>query len=170
MRAGGSASIKRVSGERLGVIRRRAAGAVHVWFRGEAGDGPVVIGSRRRWVQRGAVAIGVGGLCGWGFLWFEFGPLAFHCPVPCSSRRGREELGKTRASRASHGEKGCLLPLPTSSNHHLWCRRCWGPPCMGVDEIELPVLGVLRAMALSRDRALPTSGSRRWAAPSTGSG
>ena len=64
---------------------------------------------RRRRIQRGAVAIGVGRVCRCRFLCLHLRPLAFHCPVPCASRRGREELGETRSSRASHGEKGVTI-------------------------------------------------------------
>ena len=55
------------------------------------------------------MAIGVGRVRRCRFLCFHFRPLAFHCPVPCGSRRGREELGETRSSRASHGEKGVTI-------------------------------------------------------------
>lgn len=117
MRAGGSPSIEGVSCKRFGVIRRGVAGAVQAMSRSEAGDGPVVMVRTCRRVQGGTAAIGIGRLRARRILCFGLWPLAF-------SGRVREELGETRAGRASHGEKGCLLPLPTSSNHHLWCPRC----------------------------------------------
>ncbi len=141
MRTGRSAGVEGVSGERLAVVCRRrvcstGAGAIHVRSRGGAGGGRGLSSRGGRRVQRGTMAIGIGRARGGGFLCFDLGPLAFHCPVPCSSGRGREELDETRASRASHGEKGRWLAVPTCSNHHLWGRRCWATPCMGVDGSE----------------------------------